>query len=436
MKKESVLEFLLQGELYCFNTHIVEYVFELEEFEPLEGINPCVLGIAKHDDEAILLVDTLRLFESERKLELQDAKSVVVVQDEQGATYGMVVDAITQIEELEEAPVSVDFNTEDVEVHHYKRKDKIVNEVVPLPLLKHHHVPSFAKHTSLQRHESGSAATQEYVLFRIEDEMYALETSFVEEVVEKEGEMFLLEEQSTLFQGAIAVRENVVRIADVTGDTQGNDLIVVEHKDERFGLLASQVLGIESFVSHKIESLEADGKIEGFYNLHGDVVAIINAPYFLSGKEHEHIAREESVEHHGENKEEYLLFAIDGKDFAIDMKHIRQVVQVEDVAASKSSAIGASRGAEFIAEWNHHAVNVIKLDRVLGTSTRDNGEIIMLEHEERMSGILVDEIDDICYVHAKDVASNKEQNSLIGGALLQGGKVIPTLDPKQILEVA
>ena len=437
-QKASVLEFLLGEELFCFSTSIVEFVFELEEFEVLDGVSPYILGIAKHDDEAVLLVDTLSLYEKDKKLDMQTPKSVVVVQDEEGATYGMVVDAIVQIGEVEVAPTSIDLNSEDLIINHYKQQDKIINEIVPLPLLKSHQIPSLYRQISSAQQESSSVATQEYLLFKIANELYALQTHYVEEVVEKEGEMFVLQKLNSLFQGALAVRDNVVRIADLQhNNQQESELVVVEHNENRFGVLASEVLGIESFVVHKIEHLEEDGKIAGFYNLDGDVVALVNTTYFLAGEEEQH-KEQQGLEQQisSDAKEEYLLFAINDKDFAIDMKHIRQVVQVEDIATTKSSALGVSESVEFIAQWNNHAIDVIKLDRHLGITTQKNAEIIMLQCEGKMSGVLVDEIDDICYVDAKDVMKNKEQNSLIGGALLQDGKVIPTLNPKQILQVA
>ena len=438
MKRASILEFMLKDELFCFNTSIVEFVFELEEYEKIQGVSEYILGIAKHDDEAVLLVDTLHLYENDKLLDMQTPKSVVVVTDEQGANYGMVVDTIVQIEEVEIAPTSIDLSSEELVINHYKQQEKIINEIVPLPLLKAHNIPSFEKKVTLQHSEVHQRDAQEYLLFKVHQEFYAVPTHYVEEVVEREGEIFLLDEESSLFLGATAVRENVVRIANLDKEytTQESELVVVEHKEQRFALLASEVLGIESFALDKIENLDESGRIAGFYNLDGEVVALVNVGHFLADESNGEITHTGVVQSASEKKEEFLLFEINGKDFAIDMKHIRQVVQVEDIATTKSSAIGVSEIVEFIAQWNNHAVDVVKLDSFLGTQTKDNGEIIMLQYGDKMSGVLVDEIDDICYVHPRDVVGNKEQNSLIDGALLQDDKVIPTLNPKQILQVA
>ena len=436
MKRESVLEFMLEDELFCFNTRIVEFVFELETYETLSGVSPYILGIAKHDNEAILLVDTLHLYDAQKNLNKNTPKSVIVIKDEHGATYGMVVDTIVHIEELEVAPVSLDLNSEDLVINHYKQQDKIVNEIVPLPLLKSHHIPSFDKSLPHNQNDEQSNASKEYMLFKVGTKLYALNTDVVEEVVEKETDIFKLEKEQERFQGAIAVRERVIRIAKLNQyQDNADDLIVVEKKGNRFALLASQILGIESFALDKIEYLESHSNISGFYNLNSEVVAIVNVDYFLSNtKQEEKSVTKTSVE--TDKNLEYLLFEIGGKDFAINMKHIRQVVQTEDIAKTKSSAIGVSDTIEFIAQWNHRAIDIMKLDTKLGVNTQDNAEIIMLEFEDKISGILVDEIDDICYINSKNVVNTQEHNSLIDGALIQDNRVIPTLNPKQILQVA
>ena len=435
MQKESVLEFMLEGELFCFNTRIVEFVFELEEYEVLSGISPYILGIAKYDNEAILLIDTLYLYNAQKRVSLQSQKSVIVIKDEHGATYGMVVDTIIHIEELEVAPLALDLNSEELVINHYKQQDRIVNEIVPLPLLKKHHIPSFQKLSKREPEPEQNHTTKEFILFKIEHKLYALDAEEVEEVLEKEGELFELETEQERYYAAIAVRDRVVPIASLDGvkDTH-SELIIIEQAKKRFAILASEVLGISSFELDKIEQLQNDAKIERFYNLDSEVVAIINPHYFLP-KDREHKAFRK-LEVQADKSAEFLLFEIGGKDFAINMKHIRQVVQTEDIAKSKSSAIGVSKHIEFIAQWNHHAIDIMKLDARLGIQTQSSAEIIMLEFDNKISGILVDEIDDICYVNHKNIISAQEDNSLINGALIQDNRVIPTLNPKELLEVA
>lgn len=433
MQRESVLEFMLKDELYCFNTTIIEYVFELEDYEKLEGISPTIKGIARHNSEAIPLIDTLQLFSVESSLNMNTDKSVIVISEEGGGRYGMLVDEIIQIEELEIAPVSVDLSSEELIINHYKKRDKIINEIVPLPLLHKHTIPSFSKET-LTQYKQYSSDKQEYVLCKIEKSLYAIEAIYVDEVIEFEGEFFA--QESHKFHGAIAVRNQAIQVAKM-GKFEGSDLLIVQKDGATFGIRASEILDIEHIESSQIQEIsqESQEKIAGYYNLNEHVIAIVNLEHFLLRKSSVKNHKKQESEH-VVDKEAHLIFTIDNREFALDMSHIRQVIQVEEVAKTKSSALGLENSTiEFIMQYNHKGVDVIKLDRALDLNTMDDGEIILIEYEKKVRGILIDFIDDIYYAEPKDVTRASSDTLLLHGALFKEEKVVAILNPKKIMEI-
>lgn len=433
MRRESVLEFTLNSELYCFNTHMIAYVFELESYELLEGISPVIKGLCHHGSETIVLIDTLKLFSPDKALFMQTTKSVIVISDEDGGRYGMLVDEIVQIEEVEIAPTSVDLSSEDLVINHYKKMDKIINEIVPLPLLKRESIPPFSKRVADKR-EPLSSDKREYVLFKIIDSLYAIEACYVDEVVEYEGEFFA--QDSEIFHGAMAIRQQAIQIAKV-GEFTGGDLIIVKKGGASFGLRVSEVLDIEHLNTSHIDYIpkKSQREIVGYYNLNEQIIALVNIDHFLLPKDgqEQNIAQES-----GDllDKEAHLIFTIDNREFALEMKHIRQVLQVEDVAKTKSSALGLDGSSiEYIAQWNNKGVDVIKLDSALHLKTIDDGEIILIEYNQKIRGILVDFIDDIYYGDAKDITYSSSDSLLLRGALFKEEKIIAILNPKKILEI-
>ena len=444
MAQESVLEFRIGEEIYCFNTKIVKYVFDLEEFDEIEGMDEVVFGLVHYDDDAMLLIDTLFLYTKKKHIKLDGSKSVVVIEDEHEALYGMVVDEIVKIEDVEPAPSTLDFSSEELIIRHYKERDKLVNEVVPIPLLHVKKIPSFKKELGITEEENTlqNREQKEFLLFMVDQKLFALDTANVKEVVEKESELFELEYRSTRFKGAVAVREDVYKVANLKPEAkEGSELVVIEKENECFCVQADKVFGIEYFDTRKIDTLaDTLGYITGFYNKDGEVVAILDANFFVS---HRSLEKEESkIEEKGEEQKKlkqrgFLLFRVGEKEFAFDMKYVRQVVEKEDIPHTDSSALSsaASSNIAFISEWNHHGVDVFSLEKIMGLRTHtESNEVIMLETEhEKFLGLLVESVEDIYYAKQEDIAVSVDKEALIDATLFKEGRVVPVLNPSSVI---
>ena len=444
MMRESVLEFRLGSELYCFNAKIVKYVFDLEEYEEVEGVDDAVCGLVRYDDDAMLLIDTLYLYTQKDHMELDGSKSVVVIEDENEALYGMLVDEIVKIEDVEPAPSTLDLSSEELVIHHYKENDKLVNEVVPLPLLHAKQIPSFRKmdEPTSQDEEIAGKERDEFLLFKIDDKLFAVDTAVVKEVVEKEKALFELAQKSTYFKGAVAVRDDVYKVANIKPEVkEGSELVVVQSGKERFCIEADAVFGIEYFQKSKIDTLvDIHGYIYGFYNKDGEIVAIINEKFFISQnrKKEDAESRSEDTKNVGQNstRKGFLIFNHAHKEFAFDMDHVRQVLEKEDMPHTDSAAMStvASSHIAFITEWNHHGVEVLALDKFIGVESKDEPlEVIMIEEGEKVRGVLVEKVDDIYYAKMEDIALSENKDALIEATLLKDEKLIAVLNPSRVV---
>ena len=63
--KTSVLEFRIHDELFCLNTNKIEYVFELEEYNEVDSLDECVVGLVKYNDDVMFLIDSAVLYHNE-----------------------------------------------------------------------------------------------------------------------------------------------------------------------------------------------------------------------------------------------------------------------------------------------------------------------------------------------------------------------------------
>ncbi len=433
MQVESVLEFRLNQDLYCFNTKQICYVFDLDKYEAISGIDESVVGIVQYNGDTMLLIDTLHLYNAEEHLDLVTQKSVVVIKDEDGSLYGMLVDEIVKIEDVEVAEVTLNLSSEDIVINHYKEKDVLVNEIAPLPLLHVKNVPAFRKEFNKNEYKR-NFDKKEFLVFKIAEKFYAVEALKVKEVVIKEKELFKLEKKDIRYKGALSIRDEVIKVANIEEESKKEDVIVIENKGDLFCIDVDDILDIEEFDSDKIELLNASTSyIKAFYNFHANVIAIIDVDFFTLKKDEKKVVQNIIEEDINGDKEGYLVFEIEKKKFAMNMKNIRQVIHIQDISKAKSSLVGLNELTEFITTWNHHAVDVIKLDTLFGLQTSDDdSQVIILGKNEKLKGILVDNVEDILYI-SKHYLSTSSTDHLIDGAIIHGEELIPKINPSQIM---
>jgi len=435
MKKASVLEFKLFEDRFCFNTDHIEYVFELEEFNEVKGFHDSVVGVTRYNKDIMLLIDTAKLY-SDKKLNFDKELSVIVIKDEEGMYFGMIVDEIIKLEELESVSASVNLNSEEMVINHYKDKDAddIVNEIHPLPLLKKYAIPSMATLAVKNFKEEQQKVNDHsnYLLFKIAEHSYAIESCYIKEVLENDVEFFTLANSSHHIKGAIAVRDEVIPLIKLQETQESHDIVVLELFEKKMAIEVDAVYDIENFVDSKIEKLvDNESGIGGFYNYKGEVVAIVDPHFYFKDVEaslEKDLNKEEVQERN--IKLDYLIFMMDGKKYSIDMKCVRQVLETDSLIKTQSSSIVSSENVEFIATWNKHGVNILNLKNLLGLQEENNdSQTIIIEYKGHFVAFMVQDIDNIVYLDRSEVSTIASQtNSLISGAIVYDSEVIAKLN--------
>jgi chemotaxis signal transduction protein len=249
--------------------------------------------------------------------------------------------------------------------------------------------------------------------------------------LENDTDIFSINDKEHHIQGAIAVRDEVIRVVSLKEAKDANDIVVVELGDKRVAIVVDEVYDIENFVDAKIELIkESQSAIGAFYNYKGDVVAIINPHFYFQDIESEASDEKEQQNTLVHTKHDYLIFMMDAKKYSIDMKCVRQVLETDSLVKTQSSSIIASDNIEFIATWNKHAVNIIKLNNLLGLEGSDNNsQTIIIEYEGHLVSFMVEDIDNIVYLNSSEISQvASESNSLINGAIVHDNEVIVTLN--------
>jgi purine-binding chemotaxis protein CheW len=429
--KVSVLEFRLGEDIFCFDTQDIAYVFELENYTQMQTQNSAILGVVRYNDDVMLLVDTLYLY-AQKNMQMEGEKSVVVIHDAQANIYGMLVDEILKIEELDKVPPTVDMNTQELIINHYKDQESIVNEIAPLPLLQKYHIAAMQQQKSKRVNaDIPKHSASEYLLFRIQESLYAVASKYVQEVVEHKSEVFVVEDAiKSSLQGAVAVREDVIGVAKIVATKpMWDSLVIIAAEGKKVAIGVDEVFDIEPFAITKIESLrEKNVGIHAFYNYKNRVVGIINPHYYVENvkSKREYKALATDTQHYCE----YLTFTIAKKQFAIDMRSVGQVVETEMLSKTESSSIISNSSIKFITTWNKAAVSVADISKLLGIEAFDieGSQTIFIEYKQQHIAFLVDEVDDIVYIKEDAVKKTSDADGIIAGVVVSQERFFITIN--------
>jgi chemotaxis signal transduction protein len=433
--KASVLEFRLGEDTFCFNTKDIEYVFELERYTKIAKLNSAVLGIVKYNKDVMPLVDTLQLYSS-KPLDMKTPKSVVVIHNSDGALFGMMVDEILEIEELDIVHPSVDINSKDMVINHYRDKEKIVNEIYPLPLLKKNNIVAMQyKNDFRVVQEDKVKEKDDYLLFRIEKEYFAIASKYVKEVVENNTDPFYLRDETVALLGAIALRNEVIAVANLNKNTQSEFIVIVEKDGKKVAFFVDEVYDIEEFLEAKIEKLNIEREsVNAFYNFNTKVVGLLNLDYFIDTIDGESREQESLEEVH--EKEEFLLFYMGDEKFAISMEVVRQVTESELLSKTDSSSIISDERIKFITTWNKTAVSVADISSYFGIMfCEENTQTIFIEADGKSAAFLVSDVDDIVYLRNDEVKRVQEDGSIMGGSVVVDNEVLMCINEKFLLGI-
>ncbi len=436
----SVLEFKLFDELFCLNTNNIDYVFELENFTELKIFHESVIGLTKYNRDVMILIDAAILY-SKNSLDLSKPKSVIVIKDSNRNHYGLVVDEIIKIEDVEIAISGAKLSTKETTINHYKAKDMIVNEIDPFPILQKYNIPAMNKSTKIDfdSKAKNNKSQKEYLLFEIGENLYALETEYVKEVIESSASgYFSLDTDSDRIKGAFAVREEIIKIVKLDSPKNPQEIVITEAGDRIFGIETDKINDIKNFNDAKLELIEdKEHYIKAFYNYDKRVVAIINPNYFVKESKQKKRNSEKREQLQNSKKRSFLIFTIDDKRFAISMESVRRVSETQTLPKTKSSSAITGKNTKFITTWNNTAVSIILLDKFLNiTSKEDDSQAIFAEHEDNLVAFVIDDIEDIVLIDISDINSSKDdETNLIDGAVIYKDIAIPKINEKNLVKI-
>jgi len=140
------------------------------------------------------------------------------------------------------------------------------------------------------RRRAGMHHDREVLTFRLGDEVYGLDLSWMREI-SKLRRITEVPQVPAFLLGIITLRGRVIPILDLRRrmalptceSTPHSRILIVEHEEEPFGLIVDQVLKVVRMVENQIESAPLPGGIEsdflaGVARVDEELIVLLNLP--------------------------------------------------------------------------------------------------------------------------------------------------------------
>jgi purine-binding chemotaxis protein CheW len=139
------------------------------------------------------------------------------------------------------------------------------------------------------------------------------------------------------------------------------------------------------------------------------------------------------IEKRGRKMSKYVIIKVENQNFGISTENVEKILKLVDISKIPDSSYYVE-GVINYQEKILPLINIKKLFSMTETDVKSNSSIIIISHDGKRAGIIVDEVDDI-----EETTDNKNsgqiQSQYIEEIKILNGNVISILSPNIISSI-
>ncbi|MCJ8347310.1 chemotaxis protein CheW, partial [bacterium] len=297
------------------------------------------------------------------------------------------------------------------------------------------------------------------LLVKVHDESFILPQVNITELVnvvaqDKKSRIDLIQDQYTLkLRGKLLPLVNLGRLLDLDGyqldlfsQDRGLQIVIIEVDGLRLGLMVDEVIGIEEIVVKPIPQYLNTVKIYSGTTIlgNGEVALILDLSEISKSEskygqfdddllEQERLQKEEEI-HKNSISNSYLIFDNGSEEnFSIPVSYIKRIDQFE---AHKIQRVGSKSYMEVQGK----ALPLLNLENYMEIQAPNQldpqkAKVLILDHEERFSCLLIHNIIDSKSINL-DLDTSNLHSDLVEGSMLINQKLILFLDIPHLMNLS
>jgi purine-binding chemotaxis protein CheW len=449
----NILSVKIGEELFAFDGEDIEQILRVPDITPMPLTCSGIRGVSSISGRTVTIVDMATILGSGTIDEKQtDARVLTVKCDE--VEYGILVDAVLEMESVDESNYEVS-NKDDVKITGlYKKEDnifQIIDTCVSINSL------SLVSYTPIELDKFDSSNKDDEIKGNSEDnercifltlgkESFAISLEIAREIIFVPKNITPVSEAGYGVMGMITLRDELITALDLKqiinvpakkdmneAELKEQRLLILNYEGKSVALLVDSISEVKDIPKNQTETLPerfADSKVEAVYKEEKRIVSIISTSYlkdmaneFVIEDDKDLTVNSDDNIKNEENKDmnEVAAFSIKDEEFALDIQEVQEIIKYTEVTVIPE----APAFVEGVINLRGVVIPIVSLPERLGFSKEitSKSKILICDIKGEKIGLFVDDVNEIMFIDNKNISKSNSEDSLFSEVItLDDGK--------------
>ncbi len=439
--KINLLEFKIKDHLFGIQTKYIKNIFDVDNIKKAPLMPEYVIGFTSHGKDIYILICIQSLLGLSKDKCSQFLGKTAITIDIKGKLYSILVDEIVKIQEIEKT------GSDDDIINFYKEQDTVLEEITPeflskvikIPALTHNLAKSRSveNNENYKEHQKSKRKEKNYLIFNLDDKLFAVETNFVKKVETLEGKEKVPLNEKDWIDGVYIIKDTAVKIGsfkkllNISGENP-QTVILIEKDKKIFGIAVDSIVDIYPMEESNLnKNINKDSLFSGFFIYKNKTVPVLSEKFLNDAFEKYSVERALKEETTVDKKsiQNMLLVNILGENFALPMNSLDEVVEIDDLHISTYPS--ENPYIKGLATRKSNSFFVFSLEPLFKKEmdlSNENSKALVIKKDDKKTAVLVSDIEDIISLPEEEITLFENGDLLIKGAIRVKDEIIDIMN--------
>lgn len=451
MKKlEKALIFKIDNNQYSIDSDSVIQILRVPEITKVPFTPKSLVGLCSIEGHIIPAFDMRGLLfnNSENLVDMKSFKSRVLTIKHDSMQMALIVEEVVQNLDMDGKKVEYEQSHENDSVIGIIQNNQNIIQIlsidklfkdVEMPQLNRKEKKSSNKKSLTQSSKSENQDYEKYLLFKMDDEKFAIEIDSVREIIVNTDNITTIANSAKDVVGMITLRDEVLVVIDLRKNfnkritfSEKNRILIIRQKDTTIGLLIDRIIDIKDIFTKSIEKLPEkfrDVKVNGVAKIGDELISILNNQYIKdliseknssldedSSSNLSNMDSEDEKDKEEKNFIEVAIFSLGDEEFAIDIKDIDEIIRYEGITQIPK----APKFVKGIINLRGEVIPIVSLQERLKfkESLSEDTKILVSRIRGMKLGFLVDNVNEVSEISLEFVTKTDDSNKTFSDIII------------------
>ncbi|PHO08964.1 hypothetical protein CPG37_11600 [Malaciobacter canalis] len=460
----NILSVKIGEGLFAFDGAKVEQILRVPSITSMPLTSNSIKGVSSISGKTTTIVDMATIL-NKVEVDTSSKQARVLTIKYEDKEYGVLVDAVLEMESVEEENYEVSKKDNSKISGLYKKDEKIYQiidtDIAISSLSLVNYSPVLLDKFGQNNQEEDNQKVEDlnnlrYIFLTLGEEYFAISLEVAREIIFIPENITGISEAGNGVIGMITLRNELIIALDlkkIINIDEKQNITKEQEKQKRFlllnyegksvALLVDSINEVKDIPSEKIEVLPsrfADSKVESIFKDENKITSIIST-VFLKDLAKEYVIEEEEpkrIDDELKAKEsemsEIAAFKIKDEEFALDIQDVQEIIKYTQVTPIPE----APEFVDGLINLRGAVIPIVSLPNRLGFEKEitSKSKILICDLKGEKIGLFVDDVNEIMFINEQDINQSNSEDSLFSEVIIldEGKRIILKLRITELLD--